>query len=64
MSIEIEEDYEKLNGFYFLLTYVYFLCYLKDKADLRTKFNRIKDMCKEVIRSKGRVTRISNPSIT
>ena len=30
MSIEIEEDYEKLNGFYFLLTYVYFLRYQRD----------------------------------
>ena len=44
-----------------------FLYYQKDgwenKADLRTIFNRIKEMCKQVIRSKGRIVRIYNPSI-
>ena len=68
MSIEIEENYEDLKGFYFLLslTYEKFALLSKrweDKADLRTIFNRIKEMCKQVIRSKGRIVRIYNPSI-
>ena len=68
MSIEIEENYEDLTGFYFLLslTYENFALLSKrweDKSDLRTIFNRIKEMCKQVIRSKGRIVRIYNPSI-
>ena len=68
MSIEIEENYEDLKGFYFLLSLTYEKFALlserwKDKADLRTIFNRIKEMCKQVIRSKGRIVRIYNPSI-
>ena len=68
MSIEIEERYENLNVFYYLLTLTYENFSIlaerwKDKKDLRTIFVRIKDMCKEVIRSKGIITRIYNPSI-
>ena len=69
MSIEIEENYGDPKGFYFLLSLSYdkFASQSerwKDKADLRTIFNRIKEMCKQVIRSKGRIVRIYNPSIT
>ena len=69
MSIEIEERYENLTGFYYLLTLTYENFSMlaerwKDKKDLRTIFGRIKEMCKEVIRSKGIITRIYNPSIT
>ena len=69
MSIEIEEYYEDLKGFYFLLSLTYEKFALlserwKDKTDLRTIFNRIKDMCKQVIRSNGRIVRIYNPSIS
>ena len=68
MSIEIEENYEDLKGFYFLLSLTYDKFSLlserwENKADLRTIFNRIKEMCKQVIRSKGRIVRIYNPSI-
>ena len=69
MSIEIEENYESLIGFYFFLSLSYDKFALlsdrwRDKADSRTIFNRIKEMCKQVIRSKGRIIRIYNPSIT
>ena len=69
MSKEIEENYENLTGFYFLLSLSYDKFALSsdrwtDKADLRTLFNRIKEMCKQVIRSKGRIIRIYNPSTT
>ena len=65
MSIEIEEDYENLTGFYYLLSLSYenfsqLAERWKDEADLRTIFTRIKDMCKEVIRSKGKIRRIYN----
>ena len=68
MSIKIEERYEKLTGFYYLLTLTYENFSVlaerrKDKKDLRTILGRIEDMCKEVIRSKGIITRIYNPSI-
>ena len=67
MSIKIEERYEKLTGFYYLLTLTYENFSVlaerwKDKKDL-TILGRIEDMCKEVIRSKGIITRIYNPSI-
>ena len=63
MSIEIEERYANLSGFYFLLAITYEKISMsaerwKDKKDLRTIFNRIKDKRKEVIRSKGIITRI------
>ena len=50
MSIEIEENYEDLQGFYFLLslTYENFALLSKrweDKVDLRTIFNRIQERC-------------------
>ena len=69
MSIEIEENYENLTGFHFLLSLSYDKFSLlserwTDKADLRTIFNKIKEMCKQVIRSEGRIIRIYNPSIT
>ena len=66
MSIKIEERYEKLTGFYYLLTLTYENFSVlaerrKDKKDLRTILGRIEVMCKEVIRSKGIITRIYNP---
>ena len=69
MSIEIEEDYENLTGFYYLLSLSYenfsqLAERWKDKSNLRTIFSRIKDMCKEVIRSKGKIRRIYNNSLT
>ena len=67
MSIEIEEDYENLTGFYYLLSLSYenfsqLAERWKYKSNLRTIFSRIKDMCKEVIRSKGKIRRIYNES--
>ena len=68
MSIEIEEDYDNLTGFYYLLSLSYenfsqLAERWKDEANLRTIFTRIKDMCKEVIRSKGKIRQIGRAHV-
>lgn len=68
MSIEIEENYKDLRGFYYLLSLNYdkFISLSKrweTKVDLKSIYNRIQEMSKQVIRSKGTIIRIYNPSI-
>ena len=68
MSIEIEENYTDLRGFYYLLSLNYdkFISLSKrweTKVDLKSIYNRIQEMSKQVIRSKGTIIRIYNPSI-